>query len=63
MEKKARASTSPLAVAMPIGICILIAIFTDKVAVRAGCPTELAVAIACVIGLLWLTFLIGRLLA
>lgn len=62
MEKKARASISLLAVAMPIGVCILIAVFTDRVAVRAGYPTGLAVAIAGVIGLLWLTFLIGRLL-
>lgn len=62
MEKKARASISPLAVAMPIGVCILIGAFTDRVAMRAGYPAGLSAAIAGVIGLLWLCFLIGRLL-
>ncbi len=63
MEKKARASISPLTVAMPIGVCILIGAFTDQIAMRAGYSAGLAAAIAGVIGLLWLCFLIGRLLA
>lgn len=62
MEKKARASISPLAVVMPIGVCILIGVFTDRVAIRAGYSTGLSAAIAGVIGLLWLCFLIGRLI-
>jgi F420-0:gamma-glutamyl ligase-like protein len=62
MEKKARARLSPLAVAVPVGVCVVIAAFTYSVAVRAGYPTALAVAIAGVIGLLWLGFFIGRLL-
>jgi len=47
---------------MPIGVCILIGGFTDRVALRAGYSAGLSVAIAGVIGLLWLCFLIGRLL-
>ena len=62
MEKMARVRLSPLAVAVPMAVCVVIAAFTYTVAVRAGYPTGLAVAVAGVIGLLWLGFFIGRLL-
>lgn len=62
MRKKARVRLSPLAVAVPIGVCIIIAVFTYTIAVRAGFPAGLSVAVAGVIGLLWLSFFIGRLI-
>ncbi len=62
MQKKARVRLSPLAVAVPIGVCVVIAVFTYNVAVRAGYTAGLSVAIAGVIGLLWLSFFIGRLI-
>lgn len=62
MEKKVRARMSPLAMLMPIGVCILIGTFTYAIAVRAGITSGLAVAVASVIGLLWLIFFVGRLL-
>jgi len=61
MQKKVRVQLSPLAVTVPIGVCIVIAVFTDTIAMRAGFPGGLSVAIAGVIGLLWLSFFIGRL--
>lgn len=62
MEKKARTRLSPLAMLMPIAVCLVIGAFTYAIAVRAGYPAGLAAAIAAVIGLLWLCFLIARLL-
>jgi len=62
MQKKVRVRLSPLAVIVPIGVCLLIGALTYTIAVRAGYPPILAAIIAGVIGLLWLGFLIGRLL-
>ncbi len=62
MEKKAWVRLSPLAVAVPLGVCLIIAAFTDTIAVRAGFPAGLSVGIAAVIGLLWFSFFIGRLI-
>jgi hypothetical protein len=62
MEKKARARVSPLAMLMPIGVCALIGAFTYAIALRADIVPGLAVAVAGVIGLLWLIFFVGRLL-
>jgi hypothetical protein len=62
MEKEERVRLSPRAVIAPFGICLLIGAFTFDIATRAGYPVGLAAVVAGVIGLLWLCFLIGRLL-
>lgn len=62
MQKKARVRLSPLAVAVPIGVCVVIAVLTYNIAVRAGYTAALSAAIAGVIGLLWLSFFISRLI-
>ncbi len=62
MQKKARVRLSPLAVIMPVVVCLVIGAFTYAIADRAGYPPVLAAMIASAIGLLWLSFLISRLL-
>jgi hypothetical protein len=62
MQKKVGARLTPLAMVAPIGVSLLIGAFTYMIAMRAGYPPVLATMIAGVIGLLWLGFLIGRLL-
>jgi hypothetical protein len=62
MEKKTRARLTPLAVAAPIVVCLVIGAFVDTIAMRAGYPALLAAIFAGVIGLLWLGFFVGRLL-
>jgi uncharacterized membrane protein YeaQ/YmgE (transglycosylase-associated protein family) len=62
MQKKTRARLTPLAIVAPIIVCLVIGVFTDAIAKRAGYPPLLAVIFAGVIGLLWLGFFVGRLL-
>lgn len=62
MPKKERARVSPLALIAPVAVCILIGAFTFTIARRAGYPTGLAVGVAVIIGLLWFSFFLSRLL-
>jgi hypothetical protein len=62
MEKKVRARLTPLAIAAPIVVCLVIGAFTYTIATRAGYPPVLAALFASVIGLLWLGFFVSRLL-
>ena len=62
MQKKTRARLTPLAIAAPIVVCLIIGVFTYTIATRAGYPPILAAVFASVIGLLWLGFLVSRLL-
>ena len=62
MPKRTWERPSALAVAMPVAVCVVIGVFTYNIAVRAGYPVGLSVAVAAVIGLLWFGFLLSRLL-
>ncbi len=60
--KKGRLRLSPLAMIMPVAVCLLIGAFTYQIARRSGYPAGLAAGVSVIIGLLWFGFLLGRLL-